>query len=211
MYIVKPRKGQMRKTKEEAQKTREDILNAAVSLFSQKGVQKTTLEEIARAANVTRGAIYWHFKNKIEIFEALHERLHRPLIEMVLEDIGKDHPEPLIQLEELCIELLLDVAHNEQKRQALTLFLIKCDYAGELAPYKKKHLEKKAETMKLFRGYFDKAKKMGKIPADADTEILTLAYHCFIKGILFERLNNPDNFDMQKKAPELVRLFFQKL
>jgi TetR/AcrR family acrAB operon transcriptional repressor len=66
----------MRKTKEEAQKTREDLLKAAALVFSDKGVARSTLAEIAKAAGVTRGAIYWHFENKAEIFDALHDRMH---------------------------------------------------------------------------------------------------------------------------------------
>ena len=56
----------MRRTKAEAEQTREDILNAAIDMFYKDGVSKTTLNGIATHAGVTRGAIYWHFKNKME-------------------------------------------------------------------------------------------------------------------------------------------------
>lgn len=198
----------MKRTKEDAEQTREDILNAAIGLFADKGVTQTALEDIAKAANVTRGAIYWHFKNKTEIFDALHERLHRPLVDMIMADVEKDHPEPLEQLKTLCINLLQELEHDVPKRQALALFLIKCDYSGELAPYRKKHNEKKAESLKLSRRYFEKARKMGKLPAGADPELLTIALNCYMKGILFEYLDNPDGFDITRKAPALIDLFF---
>ncbi|MGD9649158.1 MAG: TetR family transcriptional regulator [Dongiaceae bacterium] len=201
----------MRRTKEETENTRADILNAATQVFSEKGVASSTLEDIATAANVTRGAIYWHFKNKTEIFDALHERLHRPLLEMILADVQKDHPEPLIQLRDLCVKLLTDLAKDKQKRQALNLFLVKCDYAGELAKYKKKHHAKKAEKQKAFQGYFEKAKAAGKLPAEADPELLTQAISCYMKGIVFEYLDSPGSFEMPKKAPKLVDLFFHNL
>ncbi|WP_272942305.1 TetR family transcriptional regulator [Kingella kingae] len=54
----------MRKTKEEAQKTRQHLLNAALEVFWRKGVTQASLHEIAVEAGVTRGALYWHFKNK---------------------------------------------------------------------------------------------------------------------------------------------------
>ena len=85
----------MRRTKADAERTRRAILDEAVRLFAEKGVSETSLEEIARAANVTRGAIYWHFKNKMEIFDALHERLYQPLSEMILQDMQMAHPFPL--------------------------------------------------------------------------------------------------------------------
>ena len=53
----------VRKTKEEAEQTRKDILNAARIVFHECGVSRSSLEKIAKAAGVTRGAIYWHFKD----------------------------------------------------------------------------------------------------------------------------------------------------
>ncbi|MBL1146524.1 MAG: TetR family transcriptional regulator [Pseudomonadota bacterium] len=201
----------MRRTKEDAEHTKEEILNAATQVFVSKGVAAATLEEIATAANVTRGAIYWHFKNKTEIFDALHERLHRPLMEMILEDVQKDHAEPLLQLQELCVKLLLDLDADPQKRQVLTLFLIKCDYAGDLALCKEKHQEKKTEKMKAFQRYFEKAQKQGKLPQHMDPTLLTLSISCYMKGILFEYLDNPAAFHMKKNAAKLIQLFFDKI
>ena len=201
----------MRRTKEEAEQTKLEILSSATKLFSDKGVAKTTLDEIATAAGVTRGAIYWHFKNKTEIFDALHEQLHRPLLDMIMQDLEKNHPEPLTQLKDLCVKLLLDLEENEQKRRSLCLFIMKCDYADELAPYKEKHRAKKQENMKLFCKYFEKAKKQGKLPHHADPSLLTLSLNCYLKGIIFEYFDNPDGFDMRKQAPVLMEVFFNPL
>lgn len=201
----------MRRTKEDAEQTKKDILAAATRLFAEKSVARTTLDDIAKAAHVTRGAIYWHFKNKTEIFDALHEELHRPVLDVILEGLEKDHPEPLLQLQELCIHLFRELEHDEQRKQALTLFLVKCDYAGDLAAYKDKHSRKKAEKQKAFARYFEKAKEKGKLPPDADAELLTQAFHCYLKGMLFEYLDNPSGFDMQNRAPKLVKLFFTNI
>ena len=61
----------MRRTKAEAEQTRNDILKAALILFDEQGYAQTSLSTIARKAKVTRGAIYWHFENKEEILAAL--------------------------------------------------------------------------------------------------------------------------------------------
>ena len=60
-----------RKTKAEAEKTRRDILRAALDLFYEKGYSKTTFDEIAKRINLTKGAVYWHFRNKPDIVSAL--------------------------------------------------------------------------------------------------------------------------------------------
>ncbi len=61
----------MRKTKEEAQLTREQVLRAALQVFRRKGSTATTLEEIAKSAGFTRGAIYNHFEGKTQLYQLL--------------------------------------------------------------------------------------------------------------------------------------------
>lgn len=73
-----------RKTKQEAQETRQHILDVALRLFSQQGVSSTSLGEIAKAAGVTRGAIYWHFKDKSDLFSEIWE-----LSESNIGELGK--------------------------------------------------------------------------------------------------------------------------
>ena len=72
----------MRRTKAEAEQTRQAILAAAIRVFLERGVARATLDEIATAAGVTRGAIYWHFRDKLEIFLALEERIGPPNAEV---------------------------------------------------------------------------------------------------------------------------------
>src|SRR3569623_238420 len=72
----------VRRTKEEAQETRAHLLDAAERRFSEQGVTSTSLNDIARAAGVTRGALYHHFKNKTDLIEALLDRVMMPLTEM---------------------------------------------------------------------------------------------------------------------------------
>ncbi|MDA3923980.1 MAG: TetR/AcrR family transcriptional regulator [Kiritimatiellae bacterium] len=56
-----------RKTKEDAAKTRRKILKAALDLFSKKGYDKTTFEDIAARIKLSKGAVYWHFSSKPEL------------------------------------------------------------------------------------------------------------------------------------------------
>lgn len=61
----------MRRKKEDMLITKEQILNAALDCFFEKGYEATSLEEIATRANVTRGAIYWHFSDKNDLYRAV--------------------------------------------------------------------------------------------------------------------------------------------
>ena len=83
----------MRKTKEEAYQTRCNLLDAALTVFYERGVAQASLDEIAKAAGVTRGTLYWHFKNKEDLFEALFQ-IHYADLEQQLEQAT--HPSQAI-------------------------------------------------------------------------------------------------------------------
>lgn len=61
----------MNKNQIDSLKTRENLLQAALLVFDRQGVARASLQEIATQAGLTRGALYWHFKNKEDIFAAL--------------------------------------------------------------------------------------------------------------------------------------------
>ena len=89
-----------RKKKEEAQKTRQQLIEAAIGLFATRGVANTTLTDIADAAQLTRGAVYWHFSSKAEIFNAIWEQ-QLPLREMIRDRlILSEKDDPLLMLRE---------------------------------------------------------------------------------------------------------------
>ena len=60
-----------RRTKEEAEQTRTAVLNSALDLFYEKGYSRTTFDEIAKRINLTKGAVYWHFRNKADLLAEL--------------------------------------------------------------------------------------------------------------------------------------------
>lgn len=199
----------VRKTKKEAELTKENILEAAAIVFSEKGVARASLDEIAKLAGVTRGAVYWHFENKLDIFQALHDQLHTPFIDMILQDLKKDYPHPLKQLEKLCVELLLDVASNEQKQRILKIIFLKCDFAGEMEAILARKNRQKAESYELFIRYFTYAQSKGHLSQNADPYVLTVSLFCYLTGIIHEYVRCPNLINMQKYAPTMMQLFFR--
>lgn len=197
----------MRKTKEEAQKTKQTILWTALDCFSDQGYFNTSLDEIARQAGMTRGAVYWHFKNKPEIFNALHQELHEPFIKKIRLDLESETAEPLIQLKRLLIEVLLDLESNTTKTRMLRLFY-QCDYSGDLAQFKAQHQASVARNLTLLSAYFERAKSKGQLSQGANPEILTLTLHCFLKGILFEYLNGSTLIKMGQQIEQLIEQLF---
>lgn len=105
-----------RKTKQEAQETRQHILDVALRLFSQQGVSSTSLGEIAKAAGVTRGAIYWHFKDKSDLFSEIWELSESNIGELELEYQAKFPGDPLSVLREILIHVLESTVTEERRR-----------------------------------------------------------------------------------------------
>jgi AcrR family transcriptional regulator len=198
-----------RKTKEEAKETYDRILEAAADVFYQKGVSHTTLEDIASAANVTRGAIYWHFKNKQDLFSALHSRMHSGFMDQVLEKQSEKTEQPLEQLAELCVEILSDFQTNEDRRQAVSIFTQKCDYTGDMKPLLDKQNEGKRSALAVLTEFFERAVRQGSLPVDADGPLLARSLSCYMAGIMIEDLQHPAMLDLQTQALPMIKIFFK--
>ncbi|KAA0547357.1 TetR/AcrR family transcriptional regulator [Bacillus sp. BGMRC 2118] len=74
--------------------TREMIMDAARDLFATNGYRNVSMRQIAKVLNYSHGAIYYHFKNKAELFYALVEEhfymLDQKLVQIIAEDIPQD-------------------------------------------------------------------------------------------------------------------------
>ena len=81
----------MRKTKIEANKTRQHLLNAALEVFWREGVTRASLQAIAQQAGVTRGALYWHFKNKEDLFESMFEQQYADFLAAFNDETLRDN------------------------------------------------------------------------------------------------------------------------
>ncbi|MBB3808543.1 TetR family transcriptional regulator [Pseudochelatococcus contaminans] len=116
----------MRRTKEQAAETGRQILQAAKTLFLDKGYDKVSLEEIAVAAGVTRGAIHWHFKNKQGLLIALRDNTQEPFRKLTQE--LSDHPDSasLTKLGDL-ISGMFEQLQTDPRRQGLLRGMMRLD------------------------------------------------------------------------------------
>ncbi|PZP56831.1 MAG: TetR family transcriptional regulator [Micavibrio aeruginosavorus] len=199
-----------RKTKEEAKETREAIINAAIDVFYEHGVSKGSLEEIAEAAGVTRGAVYWHFKNKAAIFSAIHDEFHTSVMEGFITQ-ADNSIDPVHDLKEFSGNFLKLLQEDERHKKILSLFSLKCDYSGEMAEFLDEQRLKKMESMKQLEKFFALAQKKGQIEKDRTTELLAVSFFCYMCGISTESLRHPTIVSLTKNGPELIDMFFKKL
>ncbi len=79
--------------------TRQRIQDVALRLFAERGYEKTSLREIAEELEVTKAALYYHFKTKEDILISLFEDLTRPMDELI--EWGEGQPRTLATKKEL--------------------------------------------------------------------------------------------------------------
>ena len=107
----------VRRTKAEALQTRAQILDAAEQVFHRKGVLSASLKDIASEAGVTRGAIYWHFKNKHDVFMAMVDRSRLPFDSLAERAEDASEPDPLGRLREFMVFLLQQAVCDPGQRR----------------------------------------------------------------------------------------------
>lgn len=121
-----------RKTKQQARETRQLILDVALRLFSQQGVSSTSLATIAKAAGVTRGAIYWHFKNKSDLFNEIWELSDASISDLEIEYRAKFPNDPLSVIREILVYVLEATVTEERRRLMMEIIYHKCEFVGEM-------------------------------------------------------------------------------
>lgn len=124
----------MRRTKEEAEQTRQEIIEAARRVFHEHGVVRSSLDKIAKAAGVTRGAIYWHFRNKAELFFAMRDDAFSQVInstDAILYDPAWANPLDAIEASTKAFFRILN--ETTKFREVFEIMVARCEYVDEFA------------------------------------------------------------------------------
>ncbi|MDK2122919.1 TetR family transcriptional regulator [Parachitinimonas caeni] len=199
----------VRRTKEQALATRELLLDTAQQVFLEKGVARATLDDIARAAKVTRGAIYWHFRNKAELFAAMCDRVSLPMQAMLDPLMRETGPDPLGRLKRTTIMVLQLAAEDPRARDVFEIMFFKCDAGNpEIASVLSAEADNKRQCIKELKDSLDAAIAAGQLPAALDSGLAAEALNAFVAGLLQNWLARRD-FDLAAQAPVLVDMLFQ--
>jgi TetR/AcrR family acrAB operon transcriptional repressor len=192
-----------RRTKEEAQETRNRILDFAEHVFSEKGVSRTSLDDLARAAGVTRGAIYWHFRNKAELFDAMMARITLPM-EEVRQRAGEGRDDPLVYVRSCALNVLMRTATDPQVQRVFDIVCHKCEYVDEMAELKARHLECRAECLSEIERAFAQAITAGQLPQTVDARRAAVVLHALIDGLIANWVLDPSYYPLAAEAEIIV-------
>ncbi len=200
-----------RSTKEEALETRNRILDAAEEVFHARGVAGTSLADIAQAADVTRGAIYWHFRNKSDLFDAMCERVRLPMEAMVEANAEADEPDPLGQLRATCIFVLKEAVRNPHSRKVFDILFHKCEFVDDADPIVKRQKESFQKGSENIEHILRNAIARGQLPADLDLRLAGAMLHAAVDGLLNNWLFSPASFNLAANAERLIDGCFDTL
>lgn len=200
----------VRKTKEDALVTRNSILDAAATLFAQKGVSGTTLQHIATEAGVTRGAIYWHFVDKAAVFYAMMERAKLPF-ESAMKFLDKQDGDDLLgDIREYALMVFRFTTEDEAARRAFEIATLKIEYTGEMAVVHERRAQSRADWLRLVEGKVKAGIRLGQIRADAKPKTVALALWVTVEGLVRSSVMGLD-FNLMKTGGEIVDMLLEPL
>lgn len=200
-----------RRTKQEAERTRDDLLDAAERLFYAQGVARTTLAEIACAAGVTRGALYWHFADKVALFEAMQARARLPQEDVIARLLDDNAVHPLAGLCTACSDALRLVATDERRRRVYTILLKRCEYVEEMQEAAERKKRNMTEILDRLTRLFERAARDGALSPGWPPRLAAFSLHGLMLGLLSDWLDRPGDFDLATVGPQCVEAFFRGL
>lgn len=192
-----------KRTKAEALKTRQELIETAIAQFAQHGVSKTTLNDIADAANVTRGAIYWHFENKTQLFNEMW--LQQPSLRELIQDhltAGLEH-DPFQQ--RLLAGNFGNILQTDNQffTQLLKILYHKCEFNDEMLA-EGVIREKMGFNPQTLREVLQACQQQGCVANNLDLDVVMIIIDGAFSGIVQNWLMNMAGYDLYKQAPALV-------
>ena len=200
-----------RKTKQQALETRNQILDAAIACFSEFGVSTTSLADIAAAAGVTRGAIYWHFKNKTDLLNEIWTQSESGLEDVEQEYQSKHPDDPLSVMRAMLRYVFAATARDQRRRSLLEIIFHKCEFVGEMLPLQLMQQNLYIECYEKIEEVLGACIKAGQLPAALNVRRAAIIMRGYITGIMENWLFMPDSFDIERDAPMLVEALIDML
>ena len=201
----------VRRTKEEALETRERILDAAEAVFYDKGVARASLEDIATAAGVTRGAVYWHFKDKAELFDAMMHRVVLPAEDIVERAGCAFAGSGLEQLRRATIDVLVRTATDKRMQRIFEIAYHKCEYVGDARGVRDRHVASQAACLATIEDGFRQCVAAGELPASVQPKVAAVGAMSLVSGIIANWVLDPASFALRRHAEALVDIYFRGL
>lgn len=200
-----------RRTKTDAQATRNALLDAAERLFDEKGVSRTSLQDIAAAAGATRGAIYWHFKDKADLFNAMMERATGPLEQLAEVPNANASAPGMDHVFETMVEALRRIATDASLRRVMQIGIHRVEYVAELDAVQARHLNMHRQWLARNRSALESAFAERPWPATTPPEMAALGLQVLVEGLLQSWLLDTTAFDLVQAGRSTIAIYLRGL
>ena len=201
----------MRRTKTEALKTKEYLMLAALDTFYKKGIARTSLNEIAQAAGVTRGALYWHFKNKEDLFDALFQRICDDIESCMKEDSNNNNEQAWPSFRLTLIRFFERLQHNDLHYKFHSILFLKCEHTEQneaVIAIAKKHQSLWRE--KIVAVLTD-AVQQKALADNLDTDMAVIFIKSSLDSLIWRWLSSEQGFDLAQTAPRMIEIIIDTL
>ncbi|TKB50817.1 TetR family transcriptional regulator [Ferrimonas aestuarii] len=195
-----------RKTKAEAEKTRELLLDTALKLFSEKGVANTTLAQIATACGMTRGAIYWHFDDKAAMLHAMFESSITPEMQRIWDLIGDEGADPINTLLEATWVFWSELRRDSNLKQVMILY----NQAEQIPELCEKLDELHCQEDSHIRQVLSLAKSKGLLHSQMSVDSAVIAFYSFHMGftnLVLRPRSSTRHMDVEQVFKEMIAGF----
>jgi TetR/AcrR family acrAB operon transcriptional repressor len=162
------------------------LLDAAELLFQAQGVSQTSLQQIAQQAGATRGAIYWHFKDKAALFNAMMERVILPL------EAGPRAAAAAVGI----VHALTLMTTDPQVRRVFDVATHKVEYTHDMASVQQRHLSARNACVSDFEKALRLAARRDHIKLPVPGDVAAQGLHALISGLIQNWLLDPTAFDL---------------
>jgi TetR/AcrR family transcriptional regulator, acrAB operon repressor len=188
----------VRRTKADAQKTRDALLDAAEAVFDRRGVSGASLQEVAEAAGVTRGAVYWHFRDKADLFNAMMDRAILPFEQHWLAAGADDAADPLQRLRDLLFDILRQTARDARLQRVLAISTQKVEYVGELDAIRVRRLRVCTQATRRFESLLRLAAAARQMAPGGSPKLGARALHALVDGLIGNWMLDRAAFDLER-------------
>lgn len=184
--------------------TRDKILQAAREVFAEKGYHRALVDDIVRASQTSKGAVYHHFPNKEALFLALVDEFAGRLAEAVASAIGRAHG----ALGKVEAAVTAGLETFSRHRDLARILLLESVSLGPA--YQSKRQEVHGRFAALIQAHLDEAAAEGSIPP-VDTRVATLAWLGALNEVVVQWLHS-GRPDLRTEAlPALVPMLLRSI
>ena len=190
-----------------ASDTRQRIIASAATVFARKGYHGASLDQVAADAGLTKGAVYWHFQSKADLFLVLlDERFQRDMSEMSVKvDAAHNQADPFESLKLVLLQLADKIESDSDWPR---LFLEFLGHARDDAVHQRIGAIYR-QSYSWSQGLLEDLRQRGRCNQHADSFVASVFWGALVDGLVLAWLANPQLIDLKQLMPQIAELVWQ--